>query len=415
MKCKCALRNAACFMTGLAFSSAHPAGFVFSVALPALVLKAETRRHACIASIWYYAGASWPIVLAVGSFFGAKAGIFDGLALWAAAALLLSLPWLLVWTNNRTQHLWRAPVGLLFTVVPPLGLIGWASPVSAAGYLFPGTAWFGILGVLITAGGLASYPRLAVPLIVLCAAILNASYVGPSKQFAWEGVDTHFTGVSQEGISALDQLNAVEAIQRAALNSNARVIVFPETVVPEWSEATDAFWARTLARLSSTGKTIIVGARLNDPAPKSQFSATEFAATMATLRGASPSPVPIALRAESGFRNVLIIRGASNGVFEQRVPVPLGMWKPMATGGVPLRFREAGVLSVAGERAAVLICYEQLLTWPILASMFDHPTVIVAVANDHWTGGTTIPKAQMTAVRALARLNSISYVSATNY
>jgi hypothetical protein len=36
----------------------------------------------------------------------------------------------------------------------------------------------------------------------------------------------------------------------------------------------------------------------------------------------------------------------------------------------------------AGYRAAVLICYEQLLTWPILTSMVDHPTAIVAVAND---------------------------------
>jgi hypothetical protein len=56
-----------------------------------------------------------------------------------------------------------------------------------------------------------------------------------------------------------------------------------------------------------------------------------------------------------------------------------------------------------------------LLTWPILASMVDEPTVIVAVANDVWTAVTTIPAAQLTAVRGWARLISIPYVSATNY
>lgn len=70
---------------------------------------------------------------------------------------------------------------------------------------------------------------------------------------------------------------------------------------------------------------------------------------------------------------------------------------------------------MAGERAAVLICYEQLLSWPILTSMLAHPTVIVAVANDYWAGGTTIPEVQLAAVRAWARLISIPYVSATNF
>jgi len=42
------------------------------------------------------------------------------------------------------------------------------------------------------------------------------------------------------------------------------------------------------------------------------------------------------------------------------------------------------------------------------------PTVIVAVANDYWARGTTVPEFQRSAVRAWARLMSIPYVSATN-
>lgn len=121
---------------------------------------------------------------------------------------------------------------------------------------------------------------------------------------------------------------------------------------------------------------------------------------------------PSALRS---FRNVLVIRGQDNAVFDQRVPVPFGMWQPLGHAGVRLRLDGHGTLEVAGERAAVLICYEQLLTWPILASMWEGPTALIAVANDHWSGGSKIPEVQLAAVRAWARLNGIPYVSATNF
>jgi hypothetical protein len=33
----------------------------------------------------------------------------------------------------------------LLTALPPLGIIGWASPFLSAGVLFPGTAWLGLM------------------------------------------------------------------------------------------------------------------------------------------------------------------------------------------------------------------------------------------------------------------------------
>jgi hypothetical protein len=33
-----------------------------------------------------------------------------------------------VWSTDRHQFLWRAQVGILLPVIPPLGVIGWASP-----------------------------------------------------------------------------------------------------------------------------------------------------------------------------------------------------------------------------------------------------------------------------------------------
>lgn len=295
MSWRCALRLALCGGTGLAFSAAQPLGIVCSVAFPALALNGKTRRETFSVAGCYYAAASWPIVTAVRNFFGADAGVCDGILLWIAAAFLLSLPWLVLWTSERRQLCWRTPLGLLLTVVPPLGLIGWASPLTAAGYLFPGTSWFGVLAVMIAAGSLAAFPKTAASLTVLVAAVLNLTYGGSAHQIPWEGIDTHFGGISHERTSALQDLSSAETIQRSAFASSARVVVFPEAIVPNWGVATDAFWSGLISQLGKAGKTIIVGSKVSVPAPPAQFSADDFAASIAILRATNSMPrVPIA-------------------------------------------------------------------------------------------------------------------------
>ena len=76
------------------------------------------------------------------------------------------------------------------------------------------------------------------------------------------------------------------------------------------------------------------------------------------------------------------------------------MWNPFSLYGAPMNPLGSGILSVRGERVDVLICYEQLLVWPVISFIAQDPTVIVAIANDHWATGTTIPRFQLSAVRA---------------
>jgi apolipoprotein N-acyltransferase len=81
---------------------------------------------------------------------------------------------------------------------------------------------------------------------------------------------------------------------------------------------------------------------------------------------------------------------------------------------IPLRLTAPGVLVIDHQRAAVLICYEQMLTFPILASMLQHPTVIIAISNIFWVGRTPIPRFQANGVRAWARLFDLPYLVAVN-
>lgn len=93
---------------------------------------------------------------------------------------------------------------------------------------------------------------------------------------------------------------------------------------------------------------------------------------------------------------------------------PCDMWKPLSGGGVPLNLFGTGTGVVGGKHAAVFICYEQLLTWPVLLSMFEDPDVIIGVANNHWTSATPIPRCQRESLRLWSALFRIPYLAASN-
>ncbi len=305
--------------------------------------------------------------------------------------------------------------------MPPLGIIGWASPLTAAGVLFPGTAWLGLVLCAVSGGALAARPRLAAAVLATFSVASNAIVSDAQPLPGWQAVDTLFGGIAHGSASPLRTYQTAEWIQREALDSKAEVIVFPETVVPTWTPATDEFWQPTLDQLQSSGKTILVGTRMPTASHSDASSLYDFSADLAALSGAVPRMVPgIDWKTHSttgpplAYDNGLILRGAQDGHFKQRIPVPIGMWNPLKKAAVSLNILSTGVIQVHDQRAAVLICHEQLLTWPVLASMVQRPTLLIAIANDYWAAGTPIPRFQLAAVRAWARLFHLPYLSAVN-
>jgi apolipoprotein N-acyltransferase len=108
------------------------------------------------------------------------------------------------------------------------------------------------------------------------------------------------------------------------------------------------------------------------------------------------------------------MRGAQTGVFLQRVPVPVSVWKPFSRGGAPLHLAGPSVLDIAGQHAAMLICYEQVIPWPVISAAVARPTVFVGMSNDYWATGTTIPQWQKLCLRAWSRLFGAPYLLAVN-
>ena len=408
---------AAEFSIGLAVSSAHPLGLVAAVAMPAVAMRQPRREAAYSSAVGYYAGALWPLVPCARNFFGPSVSHTTALALWAVACALLASPWPLVWSISSRQAWWRTPLGLALGVVPPLGIIGCASPLTAAGLLFPATAWWGMAACSLAPGLLAAWPRYAFPVLAVTAAVCNATYApAPLPPSGWVAVNTHFGPIAHGRTSPTAEYSAAQWIKRVALATDAKVIVFPETVVPTWTVATDTFWRPTLDHLRINGKTVIIGARLPDPREGvSPIATDDLTAAIALLNGGPGSSAPqLEPTSPLAYDNAVVIRGAESGAFGQRIPVPIAMWKPFQQGGAHLHLFASGVIAIGNQRAAVLICYEQLLAWPVISSLRERPSVVVAVANDHWATGTTVPTYQGLATGAWSRLFGLPFLSATN-
>jgi apolipoprotein N-acyltransferase len=266
-------------------------------------------------------------------------------------------------------------------------------------------------------GLLAAFPHRTVPLFSAAVIVCNLVRAPvPQPPAGWIGVDTHFGGIAHGRVSPLAEFNASQSVQKTAASTDGKVVLFPETVVPTWTPSTDAFWQPTLDAVRAGGKTIIVGARL----PIREIEGTpdsiaDFSAALAVLQGAALPLRPVGTRsAEFQYDNEIVVRGSESAVLCQRIPVPIAMWKPFQQTGARLHLFSPGIISVAGHRAGVLICYEQLLAWPVMISMLHRPDVLLAVANDYWARGTPIPAHQRLAMISWSRLFDIPFLSATN-
>ena len=125
--------------------------------------------------------------------------------------------------------------------------------------------------------------------------------------------------------------------------------------------------------------------------------------------------------ARDGYDNVMlqVSAGGAKIVYRERMPVPVSMWQPWLAwtgqgGGARAHFFANPVIDIESVTVAPLICYEQLIIWPVLQSMLYRPDIIVATGNGWWTEGTSIVAIQKASAQAWASLFGLPLVMAFN-
>lgn len=340
-----------------------------------------TRLAAWLVMLAYYLAAARGLPLGAARFFGSDTpAIFSGL-LWFCASLALSAPWAGLWA--RKGYYWRVPLVLMLCTVPPVGLVGWANPATAAGIFFPASSWLGLVAMVVALIALCYWPvRVGTTLAVLALAgtVFNNSPTAPN----WiQAHQTNYGGSGEAGRDFMRDYAANQSMIELAVNSKTPFILFPETVAGLWTPATAELWDDAAAHMRATGRTALIGAE-----------------------------VPIEGSAKT--RNALVLVGQSSGELVQRIPVPVSMWKPWSDEGTEANLFGDGIGQVNGRRVAILVCYEQLLVWPMLLSQASRPEIIIGAANDYWAAETSIPDIQITTLRAWTRLFNVPLVAAVN-
>jgi apolipoprotein N-acyltransferase len=183
----------------------------------------------------------------------------------------------------------------------------------------------------------------------------------------------------------LGRHRALVATVKDRAADGTKVMVPPESALGYWTPTVERLWVNAL---EGTDITVIAGAAMLDA---------------------------------QAYDNVLIGLSAAGGkvIYRERMPVPGSMWQPWRSwigesAGARAHLSGSPVAKVGDRRLAPLICYEQLLVWPLLQSMPHDPDLIVAVGNGWWTKGTSIVAIQRASTIAWAKLFAKPLVLAFN-
>lgn len=358
--------------------------------LPLLVWAwriAPSRRIAFMALLAYYLMADRGLLRGAAVFFTdplQPPSIIAGFAIWIAPSVLLALTWAMLW--GRRFHVGRLAAILILISIPPIGIFGWANPLTAAGAWFPGTGWWGLtafLSLLLLLASASAWRRHGMVLLALVGAIANVVYAAPEST-KWMAVDTQFQPSKNDAGEYLRMRQLLAIADRSLARATpGSVILLPEAVGGNW-EVNGPFWERLKEAAHHKEVTILVGGHR-------------------PLDGAAQDVNGLF---SVGFEDGIVIPG--------RMPVPISMWIPFSGKGTVAAWDHPGVTRVHGQAVAHLICYEQLLIWPVLRSMAEAPEVLLGVANDWWAAGTAIPAIQRQVVNVWGRLFALPVVFAAN-
>lgn len=351
---------------------------------PLLWARSPTRVAAALIAAGYFLAASRGLPAGVAQFFSAD--LWVGLCFWIAAASSFIAVHAALWTAKPgLAKAGRYLVILALTSLPPLGITGWAHPLTAAGILFPGWGWWGLLAM--TAGLIGLVTRIGPAMAIALSGLWLWSAASGTNQIppeGWRGVDLEMGASLGRDRSRQRQRDLIVRVREAA-GSGAAVVVLPESALGFWTPTLERLWRE---ELRDTGVTVIAGAAVVDA---------------------------------EGYDNVMVaIDGAGGRVlYHERMPVPVSMWRPWErwtgeTGGARASLFANPVVEVAGRKIAPLICYEQLVLWPILQSMLHQPDAIVLIGNGWWTTGGNIVAIQRASAKAWSALFGLPLVISFN-
>jgi apolipoprotein N-acyltransferase len=291
----------------------------------------------------------------------------------------VSLPFLILWDREaELKAMLVIPAFLIAYLHPPLSLIGVINPLIASGAIFRGWGFAGMitmLAVYVVCAVSRKGAYLTLCFIAMLAVLPGEGWYVPPTPEGIIAVDTSFGRLGSGSFNFeqdYDRVNMVfkELGKRNISESDAKVILLPETIAGRLNRTGLELWEDEIQKLALGDKAVIFGAELPTDDGKK-------------------------------YDNVILMAYQGKITYiRQRIPVPYSMYAgPFAETGANLHLWDSGVMPLPDNRqAAVIVCYEAFLTWPFITSMIQKPDVIISTANLWWCRETSLPKTQRSVV-----------------
>jgi apolipoprotein N-acyltransferase len=348
------------------------------LAVPVLWTLADSRYAAFAVILSCKLAASRGLLPGAAVFLSESHTLPQAAALYFLMSTGVSLPFLVFWDKDgRLKAIALISAFLVAYVLPPLSLIGIINPLSATGAIFKGWGFAGIfamMGIYMSCAlsRKTAYSFLCV--IAMFAVLPPNSWYKPPKAEGIMEVDTFFGRLGSGSFDFELDYERTKMVfenleRRKAGKTDSQIILLPETIAGRLNDTGLELWKDKIQRLFPD-KAVIFGAELPTGDGKKYDNAA------------------------------LMIHSGETVWTRQRIPVPYSMYKgPFAKTGANLHLWECGLLPLPdGRKAAVIVCYEAFLTWPLIVSMRQKPDVIICTANLWWCGETSLPVTPRTIV-----------------
>ncbi len=385
-------------LLGMGFASSFyflPA-IAIMVLFPMIWLSWQNRKLCFMFVSSFYLFMNWEEIPDALRFFESDhIGPSLAILVWFGHSLFMAAPWVIAYCKKPTlkQAATRAFLITLILFVPPLGYFIWLQPITAAGVLFPGLGWLGfnftlLLMLLFVAFRFSKNKKVLSFLIIallLCSLVANLAYDKPKVPEGWVAVNTNLGPAPHDYFSLAYREFALINLAEQGLNQGYKVLIFPENIAVDWMPGTVTQWQALSAELQAKHASLILGTQLDHP--------------------------------DQSFDNVLVTLGVDGGqILLARQPMPLGLWKPWSKRTYHSHWMSPGKFELQGHEAAYLICYEQMISWPLLSSFlkYPRPEIVISSANQWFSTYSGYVK-QHNVMLANARLFGVATLTAVNH
>ncbi|MFP3562944.1 conjugal transfer protein TraB [Paraburkholderia sp. SIMBA_030] len=391
---------AACMGIAVAVLAWYPGNDAITLlALPAAWSRLRGRTAAFVLWVTYYLAGARDIPIVCERFFtgyhelARPMALVFGLAFWLLQAIGLAMPWAVLKPGSAasgSSHLWRAMLATLIATLPPVGIIGWLSPLHVASTLYAGWRLAGIglgMAALCAAATRPCWPRTWLAWAALAGLSGWAHWQEPprSPPAGWLAVDTALGRFDQSSYPSLyERTTQLQAIARHAFASGATVAILPEEIAGLWRPAMTLWWRADIERMRAAGQTLIIG--------------TDLVTSTVPLR----------------YTDSVVVAGSGHGRFDSRQPVPVALWRPGAQTSATRGSVYQPDLMIGGQRVTLSLCYEDLLWWPHWRMLLKRPDVVVSMSNGWFDADLALARIQQQSIESMARMAGVPLLRATN-